>query len=100
LLDGGPGMEQYRQLVTPAKRKCEVREVQVDSGRRWHVRVPDRKDGSPTFYLWADRSLPVGMDEDKIMRGVLRGVDLELASPRSKMAPDYEAPLNAHEFEE
>lgn len=91
-------MNDYRTYTTPAGRKCEVREVKVESGRRWHVRVPGREEGPPTFYLWADRSLPLDLDEASIMRGVLRGIDLEIASPRSRMAPDYESPLNAGDF--
>jgi hypothetical protein len=86
---------EYRKLTTPLGHQCEIREVAGKShGRRWHVRVK----GS-SFHLWADRYLPTDATEERIWRGVLNGVDDELVRDRSKMDPDYEAPLVPQNFE-
>lgn len=87
-------MDGYRKLLTPLGYDCEIREVAAGDGRRWHVKVKGR-----SFYLFAARRLPVDADEDRIWRGVLKGVDGELVRDRSMMAPDYEAPLVPEDFE-
>jgi hypothetical protein len=90
--------KEYRQLKTPNGRTCFVREVETGSGRRWQVRVEDRKEGPPTFFLWADKHIPANMDQDGLMLGVLRAVDVELQHPRKKMAPDYDSPILPDDF--
>ncbi len=87
-------MNEYRKLRTPLGHDCEVCEVKAGGGRRWHVKVKGR-----SFYLWAERHLPVDGSEEVIWRGVLNGVDDELVSDRRGMAPDYEAPLLPQNFE-
>lgn len=85
----------YRMLRT-GTREFFVREVRAESGRRWHVVVPTR---SMTFYLWADLRLPAEATEEQVWRGVQRGVQRELSSPRTRMAPDYESALFREDFD-
>ncbi len=88
-------MAEYRKSRTPSGHECEIREVAAGDGRRWHVKVEGR-----SFYLWAARHLSAHADEERISRGVLRGIDNELSRDRSMMAPDYEAPLLPQDFED
>jgi len=94
-------MAEYLKLRTPLGNDCEVREVTKPGmdGRRWHVRTKDGEGKQRTFYLWVGRHLPGGLSEERVLLGVLNGVDDELVRDRSMMAPDYEAPLLPQNFE-
>jgi hypothetical protein len=91
-------VSEYLKKRTQSGRECEVREVQAANGRRWHVKAT-RRDGPGSFYVWAEKHLPAGPDEERIWRGVLHGIDDELARDRSKMASDYDVPLLPQDFE-
>lgn len=86
-------------MLTPLGAACEVREVQVSSGRRWHVKVTDAAGQDRAFYLWAERSLPPYVSEVGLWRGVLGAVDDELTQTRAQGEVDYELEVLPRHFE-